>query len=73
MMNEIVYGERFAFEWHAPMREKLVYQVSIYQRDYVGDVEQLKPQSPCLNISFGRMDDPELTPTKASEAVLSLL
>ena len=73
MMNEIVYGERFAFEWQAPMREKLVYQVSIYQRDYVGDVEQLKPQSPCLNISFGRMDDPELTPTKASEAVLSLL
>lgn len=73
MMDEIVYGERFAFEWQAPMREKLVYQVSIYQRDYVGDVEQLKPQSPCLDISFGQMDDPELTPTKASEAVLSLL
>lgn len=55
------------------MREKLLYTVSISERDYVGEVMLLKPIGDELHITQGKIDDDELVPTKASELTLTLL
>ena len=55
------------------MREKLTYQVSISERDYMGEVQMLKPIGEELKITQGQIDDNELVPTKASELTLTLL
>lgn len=55
------------------MREKLLYTVSISERDYTGEITELKPIGEELSITQGQIDDNELVPTKASELVLSLL
>lgn len=69
----MAYGIKYCFDYRSPMREKLTYQVSIAERDYMGEVQMLKPIGDELKITQGQIDDNELVPTKASELTLTLL
>ena len=69
----MAYGIKYCFDYRSPMREKLTYQVSISERDYMGEVQMLKPIGEELKITQGQIDDNELVPTKASELTLTLL
>lgn len=67
------YQERYRFEWRSPMREKLLYTVSISEDGYTGDVEQLYPTPDPIEIEQGGRDDDELVALKTSEATLNIL
>lgn len=69
----MAYGLKYRFDYRSPMREKLTYQVSISERDYMGEVQMLKPIGDELKITQGQIDDNELVPTKSSELTLTLL
>ena len=60
----MAYGIKYKFDYRSPMREKLVYQVSISERDYDGEVHLLKPIGEDFKITQGQIDDNELVPTK---------
>ena len=72
-LANMAYGIKYRFDYRSPMREKLTYQVSISERDYMGEVQMLKPIGEELKITQGQIDDNELVPTKASELTLTLL
>lgn len=61
------------FDYRSPMREKLTYQVTISERDYVGEVQHLKPIGEDFVLTQGQIDDDELVPTKPSELSITLL
>lgn len=69
----MAYAEKYKFEWRSPMREQLLYRVSILEDGYSGGVSTLYPTGDCITITQGGRDDRELEPIRASEAEISLL
>jgi hypothetical protein len=69
----MAYAEKYKFEWRSPMREQLLYRVSILEDGYSGSANTLYPTGDCITITQGGRDDRELEPIRASEAEISLL
>lgn len=69
----MAYGEKYKLEWRSPMREQLLYTVSISEQGYSGALKPIYATGDGITITQGGRDDSELTPIKASEATINFL
>lgn len=69
----MAYGIKYKAEWLATTRKERLYTLQILQKEYTGAVLPMNLTGDCICITYGAVDQSELTPTKTSEAEISIL
>lgn len=67
------YSPKYHIGWRSDRRERLEYDVLILERDYAGESKEGYLMGDGIVLTYGKQDDDELTPFKASTATITLL
>lgn len=67
------YSPKYHIGWRSDRRERLEYDVFILERDYAGESKEGYLMGDGIVLTYGKQDDDELVPFKASTATITLL
>lgn len=69
----MAYGDKYHIGWKSAARQRLEYDIFIRERDYEGEAQEAHLTGEGVVITYGAMDDDELTPIKPSSARITLM